>query len=392
MLELSLIIEKVERTIHTKLNLLAGENGLSNPISWAHIVETKESCPFLSGKELALITGAGLKPSFTLLQMIESLQQHHVSAVILFPGPYIEEIPQNVLAYCDAHNVPLFSLPWQLHMEDIIRVITYAIMRQEDTSQKVASAFYNAIVNPEEESAYLHTLTQNGFHKEDNYAICQVKFHSEYNLVATSQTLETMAGNLQGQMAQRGFGNLSIYVAGQKMLILLCNYPAEQLETFAKNLFLQVQSILKSATAFSLGVGQTIQGLNNISKSYQQATVAQRLQQDGQGRGFVFSYSEMGLHHLLSGIDNYDRQKEFYTNTLYPLEIYDRTNHGDLIPTLAAYFDHNGSVLQAAAQLHVHRNTVNQKLEKISALLEMPLSSWEVRAQLIVALKIKNLL
>jgi DNA-binding PucR family transcriptional regulator len=54
---------------------------------------------------------------------------------------------------------------------------------------------------------------------------------------------------------------------------------------------------------------------------------------------------------------------------LGPLLDYDRRRGSQLVKTLQAYFDAGGSPRHAATDLHVHVNTVSQRLERISALL-----------------------
>ena len=54
---------------------------------------------------------------------------------------------------------------------------------------------------------------------------------------------------------------------------------------------------------------------------------------------------------------------------LGPLLDYDARRGSELVKTLQAYFDAGGSPRHAATDLHVHVNTVSQRLERISALL-----------------------
>ena len=54
---------------------------------------------------------------------------------------------------------------------------------------------------------------------------------------------------------------------------------------------------------------------------------------------------------------------------LGPLLDYDTRRGSELVKTLQAYFDAGGSPRHAATDLHVHVNTVSQRLERISALL-----------------------
>ena len=84
-------------------------------------------------------------------------------------------------------------------------------------------------------------------------------------------------------------------------------------------------------------------------------------------RGTGASADHLGFAGLVVGsapdVSGYVRQH------LGPLLDYDRRRGSELVKTLQAYFDAGGSPRHAATDLHVHVNTVSQRLERISALL-----------------------
>jgi DNA-binding PucR family transcriptional regulator len=59
----------------------------------------------------------------------------------------------------------------------------------------------------------------------------------------------------------------------------------------------------------------------------------------------------------------------FLAATIGPVVEYDRRRGTALVGTLEAYFGHGGSLARAAEMLHVHVNTVAQRLDRISQLL-----------------------
>ncbi|WP_137149558.1 PucR family transcriptional regulator [Mycolicibacterium sp. CR10] len=64
----------------------------------------------------------------------------------------------------------------------------------------------------------------------------------------------------------------------------------------------------------------------------------------------------------------------------------------DLIETLAAFLQHNGQLEAAAAELHVHRHTMRNRLRRISEVLADDLGSADTRARLWLAIKARKLL
>jgi DNA-binding PucR family transcriptional regulator len=64
----------------------------------------------------------------------------------------------------------------------------------------------------------------------------------------------------------------------------------------------------------------------------------------------------------------------YVQSTLGPVTTYDDARGTDLVGTLEAYFAAGGSPRHTATALHVHVNTVAQRLERIAALLG---PSWQ---------------
>ena len=60
---------------------------------------------------------------------------------------------------------------------------------------------------------------------------------------------------------------------------------------------------------------------------------------------------------------------EFVRVTLGPVLDYDQRRGTELVRTLRAYFDCGGNLSRAKDVLHVHVNTVAQRLERIGSLL-----------------------
>ncbi|MEO5982366.1 MAG: helix-turn-helix domain-containing protein [Pedococcus sp.] len=76
---------------------------------------------------------------------------------------------------------------------------------------------------------------------------------------------------------------------------------------------------------------------------------------------------------------------------LGPLLDYDTKRGSELVKTLQAYFDAGGSPRHAATQLHVHVNTVSQRLERISALLGPHWQQPNPALELQLALRLRRL-
>ncbi|MEU0601807.1 helix-turn-helix domain-containing protein [Streptomyces sp. NPDC006393] len=102
------------------------------------------------------------------------------------------------------------------------------------------------------------------------------------------------------------------------------------------------------------------------------------------GRGA--SAAELGFLGVLLG-DNHDVDG-FVTSVLGPLLDYDAQRGTQLVRTLRAYFGCGGSLTRAKEELHVHVNTVVQRLDRIQALLGPDWNTPEQALELQLALRL----
>ncbi|WP_055586002.1 PucR family transcriptional regulator, partial [Peterkaempfera griseoplana] len=78
----------------------------------------------------------------------------------------------------------------------------------------------------------------------------------------------------------------------------------------------------------------------------------------------------------------------FVETALGPLLEYDARRGTELVRTLRAYFDCGGSLTRAKDRLHVHVNTVVQRLDRVQALLGHDWNGPERALELQLALRL----
>ncbi len=102
-------------------------------------------------------------------------------------------------------------------------------------------------------------------------------------------------------------------------------------------------------------------------------------------------FGSLGFYRLLFHLYGLEDVRAFYEETLGPLIAYDRRTDSELVETLEMYFACNGNLSQAAQQLHLHRNSLLYRLERISEVLRADLDDAETRLSLQVALRMRHL-
>jgi purine catabolism regulator len=108
------------------------------------------------------------------------------------------------------------------------------------------------------------------------------------------------------------------------------------------------------------------------------------------GRGTVLT-RELTLPQLLAGLD--DRAlRRLVEDALAPLTAWDAATGSDLVHTLAVHLRAGGSRTRTAAALHVHRQSLYQRLARIEILLGRPVDDPAGHEQLVVATTAAQLL
>ena len=94
-----------------KMELVAGQGGWSNSISWLLMLEDLTIIRNFSGKELAVTTGLGFQDEERLLALLRDLLSHHASGLLVNTGCYIQQLPEKALSFCNENDFPLLTVP-----------------------------------------------------------------------------------------------------------------------------------------------------------------------------------------------------------------------------------------------------------------------------------------
>lgn len=386
--ELERLIKKVS---DYDIKLEAGKGGLHNAVSWVHMVETSEATTFLDGGEIAFVTGIGTSGEDDLLTLVKSIYNNNASGVILNIGPFIDRIPESIIEFGNENNFPIFSVPWKIHLAEIIRIFSYTISKDDQHNLAIASAFKNAILFPKQEELYVVPLSQNGFLPNWNYQVLAIAITSVKSTVFTSKA-DNLCLSLESYLAHNGNKLFAVFVNDNRLIVILADHN----ESETKSLVADVKSFFKTTLykneAVIMGLGRSTKSIRCLYKSYNQALAIERLHIKGRIDPDLISYSDMGVYRLLIGIDDHDIITDYYNNIIKPLEDYDNTNNSDLCTVLRCYLNHNGSVKDTADELFVHRNTINYKLSKAAEILDVDLSSLEARVELSLGFMLQDMI
>ena len=105
----------------------------------------------------------------------------------------------------------------------------------------------------------------------------------------------------------------------------------------------------------------------------------------------VLYYYKMGMYKILSEVSDMSILKDMYNETLGRLIQYDKENNTDLTEYIKNYINCDGNVQTVANKFFVHRNTVNNKLNKIKEITQINPLTLDGKIVFSTAIKISEL-
>jgi purine catabolism regulator len=146
----------------------------------------------------------------------------------------------------------------------------------------------------------------------------------------------------------------------------------------------KLSSCLEGTVA--VGVGRSYPGPEGIRLSFQESARALALGARLFGESSVTFFADLGVYRLLFSLAPGGELEAFCQEYLGRLAEYDRKRGGGLMRTLEAWLRH-GTIAQTARALHVHRNTLLYRLERIQDITGLDLEDGETRLNLYVAVR-----
>ncbi|MCZ7568296.1 MAG: helix-turn-helix domain-containing protein [Ardenticatenaceae bacterium] len=120
-----------------------------------------------------------------------------------------------------------------------------------------------------------------------------------------------------------------------------------------------------SHSPLTLGAGEPMSGLSGLKAALGQAQDALALGLRLFGPGGIHRHADLGFYRLLRHLQGQPDLESFYQQTLAPLVAYDEEHGGELVTTLEALLATGGNVSRTAQALHLHRNSLIYRLDRI---------------------------
>lgn len=196
--------------------------------------------------------------------------------------------------------------------------------------------------------------------------------------IKAGQDLQALELNIHRLVSfiKKSFPSQGILVYGfHNKVNLLISSPDLSIQ---KNIIVTLEKLMEeweinAGEDCSVGIGSTYRGIENISTSYDEAQKALEYLVNRNEHG-VIHYEKIGINRLF--VNQPPQEIGFFLEeTLAPLSL--RKDDNELEKTLITYIEQNKSAAGTAKILHIHINTLYNRLKKIEELLNVSFQNPE---------------
>lgn len=183
-------------------------------------------------------------------------------------------------------------------------------------------------------------------------------------------------------------GSLSISAPSMRRAdSVLCYLPSNSQARQTAEMAEHIRMRLSAELPVIVTIGREAPSLLDWKRSLAEAEQALLIGRELLDTTRVLDYADLGIYRLLILLRDKPELWEFYRSTLIALVEYDRDQRAELLKTLTVFFDHLGNLARTADALHVHRNTLLYRIERINAISGLDIDNPDDRLALWLALK-----
>ncbi|MGO0633556.1 PucR family transcriptional regulator [Pseudomonas sp. SAR267] len=360
-----------------EMTVRAGARNLQRRVRWPYVAENEGIAEWVMGGELVFVTGINHpRGEANLLSLVEDGEAVGIAGmVILTGGTFIQTIPPAVITRAEQLGLPLIEQPYALKMVIVTHLIGTALVQmnqvrrsRNDILGQLLSGDYPSLAIARQRAAHLE-LALDEPRRVVALRLLHVEQLFERHGLAQGERLwqatrQALADQLEAWCRERP-GTVTAQLPGDLQVLLLAD--AADLPLTLAALHRQLAAVV-GELALYMGLSRLAADCAHyrqaLSEARQALEVAQQLHP---ANGFC-DFGELGVLRLLQGIFDRSLIDDFVAQTLGPLIAPARKQPHVLVHTLDALLKENGNGLKAAQRLGLHRNTINQRIQRIEQL------------------------
>lgn len=371
--------EMVEQTRKQyRLHLLAGRQHLDYVVTWVHMLEFTNVTEFFWGNELVVTSGYALQKEEEMFRLIDTLESCRCTGLVINVGKYIQEVPGEVISYCEQRQFPLLIMPWEMYITEFVRDCCSLINQSSRDEELMAQAVLQVIQSPQLAEASREKL-EDYFHEENGFRMIAIWTERSRQPGGVSDQRRVL--RLHTALRTFRFPYL-VFRYEKRFLVVLNEKSREAAEKAVRRILRAIQSVF-AGLPVHIGISDPADSYRQLADCFHGAISASRRAE--LQRQSVVWFQDMGFYKLLYSVPDDALLLGYYQEVMAPLLEHDRANHSVYTETLFRYLLYDGSLQEVASRMFTHRNTVNYRMGKIRELLGCSLGSQSERMPYLIA-------
>lgn len=382
------------------LHLCAGTENIHRPVRWFYVAENEEIAEWIEGGEIVFVTGINyIRDENNLLRLLEQAYERNVAALVIMTGQeYIHEIPPKLILRADELGLPLIEQPYSLKMVEVTHSIGTHLVQfsqvkksSEDVISQLLTGEFPSVETIQLRAKQLkinlfghHVIAVLRLHN------IQALFHADTNAVHKSHffRIKQQCYEVLEKWYRQWKQKIPVIRQGDQFSLLL-NLDDHDINSWMKSLIevMDQMSQLDDDLKVFAGLSNEVKSAVAFQRGFWEASQAQEIAFEMQMKNSVCQYRDLGVLKILKAIPNKSVLQKFMYETLGML-ISDKKHPFVLLETLDAWLKENGNLNDTAKRLGIHRNTLNQRIQKIELLTNQALSEATFRLNASMALLI----
>lgn len=163
------------------------------------------------------------------------------------------------------------------------------------------------------------------------------------------------------------------------------------LSLFNEFLIVENDERLSSSNALYCAIGPLITHTNMFNEAYQNTLISFKTAIELNQTQSPLNFEALEVKRLLMK-NSTETLENFLNSVLGPLQFYENKSHKEFLLTLRLYITSNGNWTTTKNALHIHGNTLNYRLNRISEILSLNLDDYNQRLKLQMAFEIIDIL
>ncbi|APO83230.1 helix-turn-helix domain-containing protein [Pseudomonas sp. GD03817] len=359
------------------MRVRAGELYLQRRVCWSYVAGNEGITACKMGGELVFISEINyLCDERKLLTLVETGAVLGIAGmVVLTGGPFPQCIPSAVIARAEQLGLSLIEQPSPLKLVFVTHLIDTALMHMTQVRRsrnhilgQLLTGDYPSLAIARQRAAHLQLMLD----IPRRLVVLRLSgietLFERQGLAQGEQLWQATRQSMEDQLEAWGRsrpGTMTVEMPGDLFVLLLAD--ADDLPAALTTLRRQLIGVAGELDMY-MGLSRVAEDCGHyrrvLNEARQALNVAQKLRPES---GYC-DFNELGVLGLLQGVVDRTLIDDFVEKTLGPLFVPGRKHPKVLVHTLDALLKENGNGLKAAQRLGLHRNTINQRIQRIEQL------------------------